>query len=107
VYAPTGAGKVRISGSNQQGQVVEWNGVCKELYDPVRTLGEGVYYGVQTDNWWWKGKVDIWWNDSNATAQYLSTDIPVNQLGNWWVLTLNDPAGQGGHTVKPPQHGKH
>jgi hypothetical protein len=98
VLLPSGSGDVRISGSNEKGQIVQWNGVAGEIeVGPVFTGGN---FGVQPnnsfnfDNWWWKGKVDIWWNTPDAQTQYFFTNVPVDQGGlDKWVVSPDNPTG--------------
>ncbi len=62
-----------------------------------------------TNGWWWKGKADIWWNDSAGQSHDFSTDVPVN-LGIEDIWHCHPPdvpiPGQTGHAVKP-HHGGH
>jgi hypothetical protein len=35
-------------------------------------------YGFTTNNWWWKGNVQIWWNDSAGNTHTFQASVPVN-----------------------------
>jgi hypothetical protein len=77
IYLPSGPGKVRVSGTNQNGQTVTWDGVAAQ--------GLENFYGVVTQTngvgWWWKGDAQVWWNDSaGQTHTFKVRNIPVQQL---------------------------
>jgi hypothetical protein len=102
VELPGGSSKVRISGTNQNNQQVQWDGVASTLATPPSVAG---LLGVFTNGWWWKGKVDIWYNDSAGNTQYFSTNVPVSYPSDFYIAGVPGVPGGGplaGHTVKPP-----
>ncbi|MBV8212419.1 MAG: hypothetical protein JOZ08_04235 [Verrucomicrobia bacterium] len=71
--APRGTGKIRISGQNQNGAVAEWNGVA----DPN---SDGATVSTVTSNWWWKGTVQIWYNDGSGKTHFFTANVPSVDL---------------------------
>jgi hypothetical protein len=71
VLLPTGTTKVRISGFNQNSKNVQWDGVAGILNASTFAGNFPGGFGAVTTGWWWKYKVDIWYNDSAGTTHYL------------------------------------
>lgn len=63
IYLPAGTGKVRVAGTNQNNQQVIWDGVATQNW-------QGPYFVAATVDRWWKGPVQIWYNDSQGTTHY-------------------------------------
>lgn len=91
IYLPRHSGKVRVSGKNQNYQQVQWDGVSGEF-----PFGEGDpnrIWGVRTDSWWWKGPVQIWWDDSAGTTHTFSSNVPVSQPADYFTVAWDKPGG--------------
>ena len=93
IYLPLNSGKVRVSGSNQNGEQVEWNGDSNEF--PYGLGNPNRSWGARTDGWWWKGPAQIWWNDSSGTTHNFATNVPVNQPAAYFSVAFDAPGGIG------------
>jgi len=135
IILPEGSTKVRVSGPNEDGRTVEWNGVAGYWYrdNPFTDPKITNYYGAIPGNkwpsrakgfpdpqddgtdqaWWWKGTCQIWYNDSAGKTHTFSTNVPEN-MGeeDLWGADYQGNAQKlgkpphSGHTVKKPP-GKH
>ena len=141
---PLGSTKVRVSGTNQINRSAQWDGVAGNAWcqgDTQVPAPDGSHrmvwetlgwssYGFTTNGWWWKGNVQIWWNDSAGNTHTFQASVPVNDepspglgpypITDWWVVFAPEynpsvdhvetlPHGvhevkpvPGGHTVKKP-----
>jgi hypothetical protein len=80
VYLPPGTGKVRFSGTNQDNQARLFDTYAVD--DPLSHS----LIAAAGDNWWWKGHMDIWYNDSAGTTHQMVADIPVSQSDDYYRL---------------------
>jgi hypothetical protein len=99
VSLPSRAGKVKISGPNQTGKTEQWDGVAGPLFDIVGQAisPEQAGWGVRTEGWWWKDKVQIWY-DSEGKTHAMTVDVPVSQPLDWFPVAAPGvplPEGRG------------
>lgn len=104
---PLGSTKVRVVGANQSAAVVQWNGVagnawCQGMIQDPKSVGPAPQstgfssWGFTTNDWWWKGNVQIWWDDSAGKTHAFQASVPVNApaanpplsgvIPDWWIV---------------------
>ena len=105
---PQGAkGPVHVKGINQFNTQADWHGDPKN-WGGIES-GEP-WFGALTENWWFKGNVEITFKGSDGKTEkaWHCPNVPESQADNFWTTSLEDPDGyQGppkktGVTSQPP-----
>ena len=92
VELPPGSGKVQIIGKNQFDKSATWHG------NSHNAPGGNGNYGVFTSNWWWKEKIEIWWDNSDKKTEFFTVDVPIVQNSDVFIVS---PPGY----TPPPEMG--
>jgi hypothetical protein len=93
IYLAPGTGKVRFSGTNQDNQPRLFD--TSAVNDPLSQT----FLAAAGDNWWRKGHMDIWYNDSAGTTHHVVADIPKSQSDDYARLAAPGVNPNLGHKV--------
>jgi len=99
VVLPKGAkGSVHVRGKNQFDNMADWHGDVTNW----AVSGSDTWFGVFTDNWWFKGDVEISYTDSAGKPQsWVCPSVPGTQDSDAWTTTSDDHKGHTGFPSKP------